>query len=116
MACSQGHLACKECFLEHILTQKKEYARNLQLWEQSNQDKQNEQLKEDDKKRQEEIEAFEKTQRSVGNNAEQSKAPKSEKKEEGSFWIASKGPEGVKAEIGKPDATITCVKGGHHVT
>ncbi|KAI9330960.1 hypothetical protein BDR26DRAFT_938617 [Obelidium mucronatum] len=65
MACTKGHLACKECYFENILTQKKEFSRMQALYA-----TQQELMQKEIESRQEllrlaEVERFEKTQVSV---------------------------------------------------
>jgi len=62
--CPKGHLMCKECIYESILTQKKEIARQTKLYELQQDEIKNEKIKKDQMAQDILIKQFEKTQNS----------------------------------------------------
>ncbi|KAJ3034214.1 hypothetical protein HDV00_005261 [Rhizophlyctis rosea] len=65
-ACPSGHLACKECFFENILAQKKDIARQQKLAGAQQTEADKAQAAEEEARRQAEIEQFERTQMQFG--------------------------------------------------
>ncbi|KAI9030018.1 hypothetical protein CLU79DRAFT_695200 [Phycomyces nitens] len=65
VACPQGHLACKECIYESILTQKQNIKREERLLEQKQQDVQNQKTRDEEEAKQAILDEFEKTQTSM---------------------------------------------------
>ncbi|KAL0075209.1 hypothetical protein J3Q64DRAFT_1267478 [Phycomyces blakesleeanus] len=65
VACPQGHLACKECIYESILTQKQTIKREERILEQKQQDIQNQKARDEEEAKQTILDEFEKTQTSM---------------------------------------------------
>ncbi|KAI9250884.1 hypothetical protein BDA99DRAFT_204314 [Phascolomyces articulosus] len=99
VACPQGHLACRECMYESILTQKQNIKREQRLLEQKLQALEEKKDKETEEARQVMLDQFEKTQTSMLGHRRQPVKKKEEEKEK----EEDKNTQGVKRKI--QDAT-----------
>merc|ERR1712137_605233 len=119
-ACQKGHLFCKECIYENLLSQKSKIKRDQKLYKQYTARIQNEKKEEEMEKQRAELEAFDKLECSVLNTADAAnKSPGSElsKSEEHSkkftaFWMPSLTPE-AKEGMKKPSKITKCPEGNH---
>ncbi|KAI8828406.1 hypothetical protein BJ741DRAFT_626242 [Chytriomyces cf. hyalinus JEL632] len=93
MMCAKGHLACKECFFENILTQKKEFQRMQSLYTTQQELLAKELDDRQERARMEEVAAFERTQTSVLAAVKNSKAET--RVIDGTVFKGFKTPEGV---------------------
>ena len=94
VSCTKGHVACKECFYENILAQKKNIARMMKLYETQKQMLEEENEKKKLEKIEKEVEQFEAAHsavKGVKRSADGDVKPvvASDPKKLNSFWIVS---------------------------
>ncbi|OMJ75149.1 hypothetical protein SteCoe_25770 [Stentor coeruleus] len=141
MACSKGHLFCKECIYTNVLTQKSTYKQELLNWKLSQKKQNNNSIVEDQKKLrfeaaengllgQESWEKFENDRKYTLMSEEkrvqakakaylQSKEKRLASKQElieKSFWVPEKTPDEDKVEVKKPMKTLKCPEGNHEIS
>jgi len=77
LCCPKGHLFCKECIYEFLLAQKKEIAKQTELFEEQQRLIQDDKFFKEEEKKQKEIELFDKTVLGIGKvNAPKEPQPK----------------------------------------
>ncbi|KAI8852256.1 hypothetical protein BC829DRAFT_360647 [Chytridium lagenaria] len=119
LCCPKGHLACKECFYENLLSQKKEIARQQKLAETQKQAIEDELRKREETAKEAELRDFEKTQTKFlptsGKTA--SSLTKRDKPKLPSFWVVSNlflmiapslTPDAVPTIVEEPKKTLMC--------
>ncbi|KAI8800286.1 hypothetical protein BJ742DRAFT_87292 [Cladochytrium replicatum] len=113
LCCSRGHLACKECFYDNILSQKKQIERQRKLLEAHQKELSVEESAKAEAKRMEKVVQFAKTQvEFVPTDEGRSKG---EKKSLPSFWVLAfkptLTPDAKPTTVDAPRESILCTAG-----
>ena len=117
LSCPKGHLACKECYYENIIAQKKEISRLTVLFERQQSQKAQEAQLELQSQKLQEIQDFEKLQSSVtltpSNTSKSSDTTvsnpiKGDLTKINAYWIPENAPQAKASLIEKPGTDLYC--------
>lgn len=114
--CRKGHLFCKECIFENLLTQKSEIRRKTALWEAQQKVLADKELQKQDATNAQKLQRFDEQESSILPSASRGKeeAPvRDPNKTLVCYWLPSLGPDQQPVYLEKPSQKTTCYDGTH---
>eukprot|EP01119_Soliformovum_irregulare_P021807 TRINITY_DN7332_c0_g2_i1.p1 TRINITY_DN7332_c0_g2~~TRINITY_DN7332_c0_g2_i1.p1 ORF type:complete len:276 (-),score=47.18 TRINITY_DN7332_c0_g2_i1:140-967(-) len=113
VSCPEGHIFCKECIYQSLLSQKKEIARQMERWEETERKNQIDKERQEVDQKEKEKAEFEKINGPAATI--ESKSSDESKQKLTAFWVPGVASDAIVEAPKKPSTDTMCPEGNHPV-